>query len=55
LRSKYIETLIKRDFTGDNVPELVAKYRVSRAQIYKILGKKESRKASPQQARFPGC
>ena len=48
LRSKYIEQLIKRDFTGDNIKELIRKYRVSRAQIYKILGKKEPKKNTPK-------
>ncbi len=37
LKSKYIVKLIKEAFTGDNVPELVRRFRLSRSAIYKIL------------------
>ena len=56
LRSPYIARMIAASFTGDNVPELVARFRMSRATIYKILQReRQARAQKEQQFRLPGC
>lgn len=56
LRSPYISRLIAASFTGDNVPELVARFRMSRATIYKIIQReRQARAQKEKQLRLPGC
>lgn len=56
LRSPYIARMIAASFTGDNIPELVARFRMSRATIYKILQRERQAKAQKEKLlRLPGC
>lgn len=56
LRSPYMARIIAASFTGDNVPELVARFRLSRGTIYKILQReRQAQKQKENQLRLPGC
>lgn len=53
LKSKYIRRLVRKSFTGNNVPELVQRFRLARSTIYDILkesdgGKKKKSRAVPR-------
>lgn len=56
MRSSYIAKLITAQFTGNNVPELVQRFRLSRGAIYKILQReRDASKSELEQCRLPGC
>lgn len=52
-RSHFVEAVILAEFTGDNVPELVKKYRMSRSAIYRIINRARSNNKT-QQVLLPG-
>ena len=54
LRSEYIARMVANQFTGHNVAELVARFRISRSTIYKIVQRERVAKQSAQ-CRLPGC
>ena len=55
LRSAYISSLIVEQYTGDNIAELVARFRLSRSAIYNIIQRARAEKKQLEQCRLPGC
>lgn len=53
-RSRFVEAVIASEFTGDNVPQLVQKFRMSRAAIYRIINRARTHNKELQQALLPG-
>ena len=53
-RSRFVEAVILAEFTGNNVPELVKKYRMSRSAIYRIINRARVNNNILQQAVLPG-
>ena len=51
--SNHIRKRIYEEFKGDNIRELVSKYRLSTKTIYNILAA-ERKRATPGQASLPG-
>lgn len=53
-RSKYLERRILDEYTGDNVPELVSRYRLSTKTIYSIMARQRAEAKSNAQLMLPG-
>ncbi len=56
LRGRYLARAIDAAFNGNNAGELATRFRVSRAQVYKLLAKarEDAAAATPEQGRLPG-
>ena len=56
LRSPYIAHAVMADFTGSNAGELATKYRISRAQVYRLIDQARAaeRGERAEQIRLPG-
>lgn len=56
LKSDFINSLIVRQFNGDNIPELVRRFRISRSTVYGLINKaRQAQRNEGQQIKFPGC
>ncbi|MDD4701344.1 MAG: Mor transcription activator family protein [Desulfovibrio sp.] len=59
LRSPYIAQAVVSDFDGSNAGKLATQYRISRAQVYRLIeqaraAKRGERAEQAKQARLPG-
>ncbi len=56
LRSPYIAHAVMADFNGSNAGELATKYRISRAQVYRLIDQARAAKRGEraEQIRLPG-
>ena len=55
LRGPYLARAVAAAYDGANVGELATRFRISRAQVYKLLNKaNEADRPQLEQARLPG-
>ncbi len=54
LKGDWLSQRICAEFTGDNVNDLVRKYRISAKHVYRILQQDKQRRAEQRQVRLPG-
>ena len=53
-RSEYLERRIMSEFTGDNIADLVRRYRLATRTIYDIIKRQRAKAVSSGQIRLPG-
>ena len=53
-RSEYLERRIMSEYTGDNIPELVRRYRLATRTIYDIINRRRAKADGNGQMRLPG-
>ena len=53
-RSDYLERRIMSEYTGDNIPDLVRRYRLATRTIYDIISRQRAKAKGNGQMRLPG-